>query len=48
VGMFEVRGVTLESQVVTAAYKIYVRQEWARVTDRLTRAVRASDGHHHR
>jgi hypothetical protein len=33
VGMFKVNGVPLRSQVVTAAYEIYIRQEWARANN---------------
>ncbi len=33
VGLFEVRGVPLKSQVASAMYEIYVRQEWARAND---------------
>jgi hypothetical protein len=33
VGLFEVNGVPLKSQVATAAHEIYVRQEWARAND---------------
>jgi hypothetical protein len=33
VGMFEVRGVPLRSQVMTAMYEIYVCQEWARANN---------------
>jgi hypothetical protein len=33
VGLFKVNGVSLRSQVATAMYKIYVRQEWARANN---------------
>ncbi len=42
VGMFEVNGMPLRSQVVTAAYEIYVRQEWARAND-LTGSIKLSE-----
>jgi hypothetical protein len=43
VRMFEVNGVPLRSQVVTAAaYKIYVWQEWARAND-LTGSIKLSE-----
>jgi hypothetical protein len=42
VGLFEVNGVPLKSQVATAAYEIYVRQEWARANN-LTRFIKLSE-----
>jgi hypothetical protein len=33
VGLYEVNGVPLKSQMATAMYEIYVRQEWARAND---------------
>ncbi len=33
VGLFEVNRVPLRSQVASAMYEIYVRQEWARAND---------------
>ncbi len=33
VGLFEVNGMPLRSQVATAMYEIYIRQEWARAND---------------
>jgi hypothetical protein len=33
VGLFEVNGAPLRSQVATVMYEIYVRQEWARAND---------------
>jgi hypothetical protein len=42
VGMFEVNGVPLRSQVVTAAYEIYFRQERARAND-LTVSIKLSE-----
>ncbi len=43
VGMFEVNGKPLRSQVVTAAaYEMYVQQEWARAND-LTGSIKLSE-----
>ncbi len=42
VGLYEVNGVPLRSQVVTAMYEIYVRQEWARAND-LTGSIKLSE-----
>jgi hypothetical protein len=39
VGLFEVKGALLRSQVVTGAYKIYIQQEWERAND-LTRSIK--------
>ncbi len=40
--MFHLNGVTLESQMATAMYEIYVRQEWARAND-LTGSIKLSE-----
>jgi hypothetical protein len=37
-----VQGLRLRSQVATAAYEIYVRQEWARAND-LTGSIKLSE-----
>jgi hypothetical protein len=42
VGLFKVKGVPLRSQVASAMYKIYVRQEWARAND-LTGTIKLSE-----
>ena len=42
VGVFHLNGVTLESQMATAMYEIYVRQEWARAND-LTGSIKLSE-----
>jgi hypothetical protein len=42
VGLYEVNGVPLRSQVASAMYKIYVRQEWARAND-LTGTIKLSE-----
>ncbi len=42
VGLFEVKGVPLRSQVASAMYEIYVCQEWARAND-LTGAIKLSE-----
>jgi hypothetical protein len=42
VGLFEVNGVPLKSQMATAMYEIYVRQEWARAND-LTGTIKLSE-----
>jgi hypothetical protein len=49
VGLFEVRGVPLHSQVVTAAYQVYARHELGKGQrpDCLHQAVGAPAGHHH-
>jgi hypothetical protein len=41
-GLFEVNGVPLRSQVTTSMYEIYVRQEWARAND-LTGSIKLSE-----
>ncbi len=42
VGVFHLDGMRLESQMVTATYEIYVRQEWARAND-LTGSIKLSE-----
>ncbi len=42
VGPFEINGVTLKSQMATAMYEIYVRQEWARAND-LTGTIKLTE-----
>jgi hypothetical protein len=42
VGLFEVKGVPLRSQVASVMYEIYVRQEWARAND-LTGTIKLSE-----
>ncbi len=42
VGLFEVNGVPLKSQMATAMYEIYVCQEWARAKD-LTGTIKLSE-----
>ncbi len=42
VGVFHLNGVTLESQVASAMYEIYVRQEWARAND-LTGTIKLTE-----
>jgi hypothetical protein len=42
VGLYEVNGVPLKSQMATAMYEIYVRQEWARAND-LTGTIKLSE-----
>jgi hypothetical protein len=42
VGLFEVNGVPLRSQMATAMYEIYVRQEWARANN-LTGTIKLSE-----
>jgi hypothetical protein len=42
VGLFEVQGVSLRSQVATTAYEIYIRKEWARAND-LTGSIKLSE-----
>jgi hypothetical protein len=42
VGLFEVNGVPLTSQLANAMYEIYVRQEWARAND-LTGTIKLSE-----
>jgi hypothetical protein len=41
VGLFDVNGVSLRSQVARVMYKIYVRQEWARANN-LTGTIKLS------
>ncbi len=42
VGLYEVNGVPLKSQMATAMYEIYVCQEWARAND-LTGSIKLSE-----
>ncbi len=42
VGVFHLNGMTWESQMATAIYEIYVRQEWARAND-LTGSIKLSE-----
>jgi hypothetical protein len=42
VGLYKVNGVPLKSQMATAMYEIYVRQEWARAND-LTGTIKLSE-----
>jgi hypothetical protein len=42
VGLYEVNGVPLKSQMATAMYETYVRQEWARAND-LTGTIKLSE-----
>jgi hypothetical protein len=42
VGLYEVNGVPLRSQMATAMYEIYIRQEWARAND-LTGTIKLSE-----
>jgi hypothetical protein len=42
VGLFKVNGVPLKSQVASAMYQIYVRQDWARSND-LTGTIKLSE-----
>ena len=42
VGLYEVNGVPLKSQMATAMYEIYVRQEWAGAND-LTGTIKLSE-----
>ncbi|MFN9905363.1 MAG: hypothetical protein ACK56F_04460, partial [bacterium] len=42
VGVFDFNGVTLENQMASAMYEIYVRQEWARAND-LTGTIKLSE-----
>ncbi len=42
VGVFDFNGVTLENQMASAMYEIFVRQEWARVND-LTGTIKLSE-----
>jgi hypothetical protein len=42
VGLYEVNGVPLKSQMATAMYEIYVHQEWSRAND-LTGTIKLSE-----
>ena len=42
VGVFDFNGVTLENQMASAMYEIYVRQEWAKAND-LTGTIKLSE-----